>query len=96
MIFRANGREYSGETAVEIVDALKREALDGRRGEVSLRQFLVSSLSQFSDRIPLREIDVSDRLDPETLALSYLYLRDEFELGELSGVPNRRRWAHPL
>lgn len=96
MIFRSDGKEYSGSSAVEIVDAIKRDALDGRHEEVPLRRFLAASLAQFSDRIPLRELDVSDRLDAETLALSYLYLRDEFGLGELTEVPNRSDWAHPL
>ena len=39
---------------------------------------------------------MSDRLDEEMLALSYLYLRDEFGAGELRDVPGRQRWAHPL
>ena len=96
MIFRSEGKEYSGTSAVEIVDALKRDALDGNNEEVPLRRFLVNSLAQFSDHIPLRELDVSDRVDAETLALSYLCLRDEFGLGELKDVPNRSDWARPL
>jgi hypothetical protein len=52
---------------------------------------LLDSLGQLRDRTPLREIDVSDRLDDEMLALSYLYLRDEFGAGQLSNVPNRQR-----
>lgn len=37
--------------------------------------------------------DKRERLDDETLALSYLYLCDEFGKGELLDVPNRNRWA---
>jgi hypothetical protein len=81
--FLSDGKEYRGASAVEIVDALKRDAFGDGHEEVSLRQFLAASLARFSDRIPLRELDVSDRLDEETLALSYLCLRDEFGLGEL-------------
>lgn len=95
MVFRAGDREYRGASALEIVQALRRET----RGDGSVqpvRQFLVESLEQFSDRIPLRELDVSDRLDDEMLALSYLYLRDEFGAGELTDVPQRQQWAHPL
>lgn len=92
LVFRAGGREYRGSSASEIVHALRREAGGGG----TFRQFLRDSLTQLGDRIPLRELDVSDRLDEETLALSYLYLRDEFGAGELSGVPGRQRWAHPL
>ena len=95
MVFRAGDKEYRGASALEIVQAIKQETrADGTAQPV--RQFLIESLEQFSDRIPLRELDVSDRLSDEMLALSYLYLRDEFGAGELKDVPNRQRWAHPL
>ena len=87
MVFRAGGREYRGASALEIVQALRREAAAGDGAYQNLREFLRDSLKQLSDRIPLRELDVSDRLDEEMLALSYLYLRDEFGAGELSGAP---------
>lgn len=96
MVFRAGGKEYSGSSAIEIVQALRRDAADGNGTVKTLKQFLRDSLEQLSDRIPLREIDVSDRLDEEMLALSYLYLRDEFGAGELRDVPGRQRWAHTL
>ncbi len=96
MVFRAGGREYRGSSALEIVHALRREAAGGDGGGRTLRQFLRDSLEQLGDRIPLRELDVSDRLDEEMLALSYLYLRDEFGAGELRDVPGRQRWAHTL
>ena len=96
MVFRAGGKEYRGSSALEIVQALRREAPVGNGAGRTLRQFLLDSLEQLSDRIPLREIDVSDRLDEEMLALSYLYLRDEFGAGELRDVPGRQRWAHTL
>jgi hypothetical protein len=96
MVFRAGGREYRGASALEIVEALRREAAGGDGARQTLRHFLRDSLERLGDRIPLRELDVSDRLDEETLALSYLYLRDEFGAGELSDVPGRQRWAHTL
>jgi hypothetical protein len=96
MVFRAGGREYRGSSALEIVQTLKDEAERGDGAGRTLRQFLLDSLEQLSDRIPLREIDVSDRLDEEMLALSYLYLRDEFGAGELQDVPGRQSWAHTL
>ena len=96
MVFRAGGREYRGSSALEVVRALRREAETGDGAGRTLRQFLLDSLKQLRDRIPMRELDVSDRLDEEMLALSYLYLRDEFGAGELSGVPGRRKWAHAL
>lgn len=96
MIFRVNGREYKGETAAEIVERLKRDALGARADGLALRDFLRWSYARLADRIPLRELDVADGLDEETLALAYLYLRDEFGAGELKGVPRRKQWAHPL
>ncbi|HEX7314999.1 MAG TPA: hypothetical protein VF297_13820 [Pyrinomonadaceae bacterium] len=95
MVFRAGGKEYSGSSALKIVQALRREA-GGDCERQTLKQFLRDSLEQLSDRIPLRELDVSDRLDEEMLALSYLYLRDEFGAGELRDVPGRQLWAHTL
>ena len=86
MVFRAGGREYYGSSALEIVQALRREADGGGGAGRTLRQFLRDSLEQLGDRIPLRELDVSDRLDEEMLALSYLYLRDEFGAGELQAM----------
>jgi hypothetical protein len=84
-----------GASALEIVQALKRETIRADDAK-PVRQFLLESLEGFRDCIPLREIDVSDRLSDEMLALSYLYLRDEFGAGELRDVPNRQQWAHPL
>ena len=96
MVFRAGDREYQGASALEIVVALRREAAGDDGEGQTLREFLLDSLEQLGDRIPLRELDVSDRRDDETLALSYLYLRDEFGAGELSDVPGRQRRAHTL
>ncbi len=97
MVFRTNDKEYRGASALEIVQALKWESARSEDGTAQpVRQFLLESLKQLRDRIPLREIDVSDRLSDEMLALSYLYLRDEFGAGELSDIPKRQRRAHPL
>ena len=37
-------------------------------------------------RVPLRELDVSDKLSNELLALNYLLLRDEYGAGAFSGI----------
>ena len=65
MVFRADGREYRGSSALEIVQTLRREAARGDGPSPPLRRFLLDSLEQLRDRIPLREIDVSDRLSDE-------------------------------
>lgn len=87
MLFRVGDKEYSGESAVDIIDALQVDLLNGER--LTLREFLMWSMSDLSDRIPLRELDVSDKLSNEMLALNYLYLRDEYGTGELSDLPDR-------
>ena len=86
MLFRIGEREYSGESAVDIVDALKTDMPEGEQQQLSLREFIVWSMSQLNDRIPLRELDVSDKLSNEMLALNYLLLRDEYGAGALSEI----------
>ena len=86
MLFRIDEKEYIGQSAVDIVEALKVEIRDKEQKHLSLREFILWSMSQLSDRIPLRELDVSDKLSNEMLALNYLLLRDEYGAGALSGV----------
>ena len=83
MRFLFEDRAYEGETALEVVNALKIDLLGERASRFSLRQFLLWSLLHLSDRLPLRELDVSDRLSDETVALNYLYLRHEYNAGEI-------------
>lgn len=85
MLFRVGENEFSGESALEIVQALQRDMLQEQR--MNPREFLLWSMSQLSDRIPVRELDLSDKLSNEMLALHYLYLRDEYDAGELSDLP---------
>lgn len=96
MVFRNGEKEYSGVSAVEIVDALQLDMMGQQHQCLSLRQFLLWSLVQLSDRIPLRELDVSDKLSNEMVALNYLYLRDEYGAGELLDLPSRVDWAQSV
>lgn len=83
MIFLVEGKYYRGESALEIVHALEQDARDYPHRARPIRQFMLWSLNQLGDRVPPRELDLSDRLEDEVLALSYLCLRDEYEAGEL-------------
>ena len=56
MRFRIGEKEYSGHSAVEITYALQLDLLNEQRR--TLREFLLWSMEQLSDRIPLRELDV--------------------------------------
>jgi len=85
MIFRLKEKEFSGTTAVNIVRALERDDKEYRHCGGSLRQYLSWSLNQPGSRVSSRDLDVSDRLEDEALALDYLLLLDEYGMGELIG-----------
>lgn len=83
IIFQVENREYRGTSALEIVHGLRSDTADYPHTQRSVQQFLLWSLNRLGDRIHPREIDLSDTLDDETLALSYLHLRDEYGEGKL-------------
>lgn len=85
MIFRLNEKEVSGTSAVEVVRALEREDKEYQHCGGSIRQYLSWSLNQVAGRVPARDLDVSDRLEDEALALAYLVLLHEYGMGELVG-----------
>jgi hypothetical protein len=84
MTFQFKGKQYIGASALDVVRALERDAEDYPHGGRSVRQFLVWSLERLRHRLPPRDLDLSDRLEDDELALSYLYLRDEYGAGKLS------------
>lgn len=83
MIFRLRKEIYRGASAVEVVRALERDAVDYPYRGQTIRRFLVWSLGQLGDRLPPRELDLSATLGDEELALGYLYLLDEYGAGEV-------------
>ncbi|MCW5961603.1 MAG: hypothetical protein KIS76_15675 [Pyrinomonadaceae bacterium] len=83
MIFRTKKRDYYGADALEIVRAMESDAKDYPHPGQSIRQFLRWSLRRNANRLPPRDTDLSDRMKDEELALSYLYLRDEYGEGKL-------------
>lgn len=83
ILFRAGGKSYRGESAVEIVRSLERAAADYPYRGQSVRRFLRWSLERLRDSVHPRELDLSDTLEDEALALNYLCLRDEYGAGEL-------------
>lgn len=90
MIFRFRGKDVDGESAIEIVRSLEREEKDYMSGGGPIRQYLMWSLNQLNGSVPPRDIDLSDRLDDETLALGYLLLLDEYGIGELKINSDRK------
>src|ERR1043165_3639584 len=91
MIFRLNENEVSGTSAVNIVRALEREDKDYQHRGGSIQQYLSWSLNQLAGSVPARDLDVSDRLEDEALALAYLVLLDEYGMGELIGPTETHR-----
>lgn len=90
--FRADGKEYCGSSALEIVGSLSEEGASFLDKQLSLREFMLRSLAELSGGcIRMHEADVSGRMDDERLALGYLYLRDGYGAGELLDAPFGRR-----
>lgn len=82
MIFRMGKKEIAGTSAVSVVRALEREDEEYRHRGGPIRQYLTWSLKRL-DSVPPRDLDVSDRLEDEALALGYLLLLDEYGLGQV-------------
>jgi hypothetical protein len=90
--FRAEGKEYCGSSALEIVGCLSEEEASLLEKQLSIREFMLWSLAELSGGcIRMREVDVGGRMDDEKLALGYLYLREGYGAGELSGAPLGKR-----
>ena len=83
MVFRLNKKEYCGRTALDIVRALESDAVEYPHRGQSVQEFLQWSLETLGKQIPPRDMHLSNRMEVEELALSYLYLRDECGAGSL-------------
>jgi hypothetical protein len=83
LIFQFKGKKYQGASALDIVCSLELDAEDYPHCGQTIRQFLLWSLERLGDRLPPRDLDVSDQMEEDALALSYLYLRDEYGAGRL-------------
>lgn len=83
MIFRVGGKNVSGGSAIEVVRALERADGAYRHVGGSIRQYLLWSLNRLNGSVPPRDLDLSDRLEDEPLALGYLLLLDEYGVGKI-------------
>ena len=86
MIFRLNEKEISGTSAVNVVRALEREDKEYRHRGGPIRQYLTWSLNRLGGSVPARDLDPTDRLEDEALALNYLLLLDEYGIGRMIGA----------
>ncbi len=84
MIFRFQNKEYRGATAVEIVNQIAVDSIGfTARTADKMQEFLKWSLEKMSDRLPPRELDLSNRVSDEIQARGYLSLRHDYGIGEL-------------
>lgn len=84
MRFLYQGKEYEGATAVVILREIDRDTGVCSDQCFSVKAFVSRSLTSLADRIHQRELDASEHLSDETLALSYLCLLDEYSVGKLN------------
>jgi hypothetical protein len=83
MIFRTKNKSYSGRSAIEVVRSLERDDKAYGNGGGPIRQYLHWSVNQLSGSVPARDLDLSQTLEDESLALAYLLLLDEYGVGEM-------------
>ena len=83
MIFRLQEKEVRGTSAVDIVRTLEREEKEYRNCGGQIRQYLSWSLNRLGSSVPARDLDPSERLEDEALALDYLLLLDEYGVGKM-------------
>ena len=86
MIFHLDNKEYEGATAIEVIAQMKGEDAEFRAAQTDspIREFVRWSLKKLSDRLPPRELDLSNaRVSEEVQARGYLSLRHDYGIGEL-------------
>ena len=83
MIFRRREKEFNGTSAVNVVRALESDDTEYQHCGGSIRQYLSWSINRLGDSVPPRDLDLSDRLEDEALALDYLLLLDEYGVGRM-------------
>ena len=83
MIFRRREKKFNGTSAVDVVRALERDDTEYRHCGGPIRQYLSWSLNRLGGSVPARDLDPSDRLEDEALALDYLLLLDQYGVGKI-------------
>lgn len=85
MVFFYKGKEYMGETAIEIVREMAPDSNWRTHQRDLIRDYIRSELASLSDRIHLRDLDLARHYSEELLAFNYLCLMDEYGIGRLQG-----------
>jgi hypothetical protein len=89
MIFRFRGKEFKGLSWIDVVRSLEHDDKEYRACGGPIREYLSWSLNHLRGTVGPRDLDLSDRLADETLALGYLLLLDEYGVGEIVGPIDR-------
>jgi len=92
MVFTYKGKEYVGETAIEIVREMALDANWHPGQDYLIRDYLRSELAGLSDRIHLRDLELARHHSEELLAFNYLCLLDEYDVGHLGALPPTRQF----
>ena len=92
MVFTYKGKQYVGETAIEIVREMALDADGHPRQGYLIRDYLRSELAKLSDRIHLRELGLARHYSDELLAFNYLCLLDEYGVGHLGAMAQGREY----
>ena len=82
LTFRFKGKEYCGPRRL-ILFAQWKEIQSSTASRRVTSKILIWSLDRLGHNLPPRDLHLSDQLEDDELALSYLYLRDEYGAGKL-------------
>lgn len=92
MVFYYKGKEYAGETAIEIVREMALDANWHPRQGYLIRDYLRSELAGLGDSIHLRDLELARHHSEELLAFNYLCLLDEYGVGHLRASTQTREF----
>jgi hypothetical protein len=93
MFFLFDNQMHIGDSAVEILRKMMRSSKEYSGNQNDIRGFLAWSLERLDDRLPVRDLLLTESLNDETVALSYLCLLDQYGLGELDTAPHAAKLA---
>jgi hypothetical protein len=93
MLFHFGDEVYIADSAVEILQKIERDSKEYPATGGGILEFLAWSLERLGDRVPVRDLLLTESLSDETLALSYLCLLDQYGLGELDTAPRTAKHA---
>ena len=83
MTLQCLDRRYEGDTAVDIVLALAKDAVLVEGEPVEVRSYVEAAIERLEDLVHRRELATAWQLSDEAVAFNFLCLLDEYGLGRL-------------